>query len=122
MDVDPEQRVAVATVAGLTPPPTHRLVAVDLDARTILHSWDITFWGEPEASEIAAVPGAGWVAVAVGAGNHTGVRLFDWRTGDVVEEQTGLAGRAWIDVAPAYGLGIGVDRPLNQFVGYCLER
>jgi hypothetical protein len=122
VDVDPGMRTAVVSVASLTLPAVHRLVAVDLDTRAIAFASDITIWGEPSASEIAVVPGTGWAILSTGVGTEAGVRVFDWRTGDVVRDGTGLSRRSWIDVAPAYGLGVGIDRASGSFVGFCLER
>jgi len=121
VDVDQELRVAVVSVQGTGIPIVHRVVVIDLITRTIRDDWDITHWGTPEPGEISVVPGTGWVAVAAGV-EDAGVRLIDWRTGNLVVNQTGIEGRAWVDVAPAYNLGIGVNRSHDLFVGYCLER
>jgi hypothetical protein len=122
VDVDSDLGVAVVAVKGASTPAAHLLVAVDIASRTVIHSWDITFWGEPASYEISVVPGQGTAVLSTIGGNQPGVRLFDWRTGDMVREADDLPGGSWVDIAPAYGVAIGTDRAARTFVGFCLER
>jgi DNA-binding beta-propeller fold protein YncE len=122
VDVDPDLGVAVTTVKGIGTPAAHFLVAVDITTRTVLYSWDITFWGEPASYEISVLPGDGLVLLSTIGGNQPGVRLFDWTTGNMERETVDIPGGSWIDIAPDYGVAIGVDRVARSFVGFCLER